>query len=84
MYESDSQEALGRRYGGGLALGMTIEQIDSWPAAIAKVTLADLKRAAQAHLDIRRSVTGTLIPATPGPERLPDAPPKAAPANNKT
>jgi zinc protease len=84
VYESDSQEALGRRYGGGLALGMTIEQIDSWPAAIAKVTLADLKRAAQAHLDIRRSVTGTLIPATPGPERLPDAPPKAAPANNKT
>jgi zinc protease len=86
VYESDSQEALARRYGSGLALGMTIAQIDSWPETIAKVTLADVKEAARRHLDIRRSVTGTLIPAPAGPERAaPDAPPKASPAAaNKT
>jgi zinc protease len=84
VYESDSQESLARRYGGGLALGMSIAQIDAWPAAIAKVTLADVKLAARRYLDIRCSVTGTLIPAPPSPERILDAPPKALPANNKT
>ena len=62
VYESDSQQTLARRYGAGLALGLTAAQIDSWPAEIAKVTLADLKRVAQKYLDIRHSVTGTLIP----------------------
>jgi zinc protease len=62
VYESDSQQSLARRYGAGLALGLTVAQIDSWPAEIAKVTLADLKRVAQKYLDIRHSVTGTLIP----------------------
>jgi len=85
VYESDSQEALARRYGGGLALGLTIAQIDSWPAAIAKVTLADLKQVANRYLDIRRSVTGTLIPANPGPENIASPPPAstspAAPAS---
>lgn len=63
IYESDSQSAMARRYGEGLLLGLTIEQIDNWPEAIAKVTVADIQRAAVKHLDIRRSVTGTLIPA---------------------
>ena len=44
VYESDSQEAIARRYGSGLALGLTVAQIDSWPEEIAKVTLADLKQ----------------------------------------
>ena len=80
VYESDSHEALARRYGGGLALGLTVAQIDSWPAAIAKVTLADVKQVAVKYLDIRRSVTGTLIPASPGPENI-TSPPTPASAN---
>ncbi len=78
VYESDSQEQLARRYGSGLALGMTIEQINGWPAAIAKVTLAQVKDAAAKYLDIRRSVTGTLIPAPSVPETVavPPAPAK--------
>jgi zinc protease len=83
VYETDSQESLGRRYGVGLVLGQTIAQINDWPAAIAKVTLADLKQAAAKHLDIRRSVTGTLIPGTPGPESAPAALPRPG-SNNKT
>jgi zinc protease len=68
VYESDSQSALARRYGEGMLIGLTIEQINGWPAAIAKVTAEDVKRAAGKHLDIRRSVTGRLIPAAPEAE----------------
>jgi zinc protease len=70
VYESDSQEALARRYGSGLALGLTIEQIDRWPDAIAQVTLADLKQVANKYFDIRRSVTGTLVPVSSEPEAI--------------
>jgi zinc protease len=79
IYESDSQTALGRRYGEGLALGQTIEQINNWPAAVAKVTAEDVKRVADKVLDIRRSVTGTLLPVPPEPES--DAALKPASAN---
>ena len=68
VYEFDSQSALARRYAEGMLLGLTIEQINDWPAAIAKVTAEDVKRAAAKHLDIRRSVTGRLIPTPPEPE----------------
>jgi zinc protease len=68
VYESDSQSALARRYGEGLLLGLTIDQINGWPDAIAKVTAEDVKRAAVKHFDIRQSVTGTLIPVAPEAE----------------
>jgi zinc protease len=71
IYETDNQQTLARRYGGGLAVGLTIAQIDSWPAEVAKVTLADVKRVAGKYLDIRNSVTGILIPAVPGPDATP-------------
>jgi zinc protease len=75
VYESDSQQTLARRYGAGLALGLTVAQIDAWPAAIAKVTIADVKRVASKYLDVRASVTGTLIPAA-----MEATPPKVTPA----
>jgi zinc protease len=78
VYESDSQEQLARRYGGGLALGLTIDQINNWPAEIAKVTTQQVKDVAAKYLDIRRSVTGTLIPAPSVPENVP--PPQPTPA----
>jgi zinc protease len=68
VYETDSQVALARRYGAGLVIGQTIEQINAWPDAIGKVTVDDLKQAAAKWLDIRRSVTGTLIPVPSAPE----------------
>jgi zinc protease len=68
IYESDSQSALARRYAQGVLIGQTIEQINDWPVAISKVTVDDIKRAATKHLDIRRSVTGRLIPTAPEPE----------------
>jgi len=62
VYESDSQSALARRYAEGALLGLTIDQVNGWPDAIRKVTAEDVRNAAVKHLDIRRSVTGTLIP----------------------
>ena len=62
IYENDDQASLARRYGWGMATGRTLEQIEDWPNAISKVTLEDIKRVAAQYLDIRRSVTGYLIP----------------------
>jgi zinc protease len=74
VYELDSQESLARRYGSGLALGLAVDEIDRWPETIAKVTLADLKKVANKYLDLRRSVTGTLVPVNPEPESVVAAP----------
>jgi zinc protease len=78
VYESDSQETLARRYGAGLAVGLTVEQIERWPSAIAKVTLAEVQQVASKYFDIRRSVTGTLVPGQSGPDNI------AAPAPAST
>ena len=78
VYESDSQSTLARRYGWNLVVGRTLAQTDSWPTDIAKVTPADIKAAANAFLDIRRSVTGTLVPTGDAGPRA-DAPLAGAP-----
>jgi zinc protease len=62
VYESDNQSTLARRYGWGLVVGRTIADIDAWPDNIAKVTLEQVQKAAAQYLEIRRSVTGTLLP----------------------
>ena len=69
IYESDNQATLARRYGWGKVVGRTIAEIDGWPDDVAKVTADQIKAVANAHLDIRRSVTGTLLPiaAEPAP-----------------
>jgi zinc protease len=78
VYESDNQSTLARRYGWGLTLGRTIEQIDSWPKEFAKVTVEQVKQAAIKHLELRRSVTGTMIPVPS------DAPAGAVPAGGRS
>lgn len=65
VYESDNQATLARRYGWGLVVGRTVEDIESWPERISKVTLEDIKKVAARYLDPRRSVTGTLLPVPP-------------------
>jgi zinc protease len=79
VYESDNQTSLARRYGWSLTVGRTIKDIEEWPDRIAKVTLDDVKNAAAKYLDIRHSVTGTLIPIAP--EATPQAgEPKTTPS----
>jgi zinc protease len=77
VYESDSQSALARRYAEGMLLGLTVEQVNDWPSAIAKVTAEDITRVAAKYLDIRHSVTGKLIPTPPEPESAAVAKPAA-------
>jgi zinc protease len=60
--DSDDTAALAKRYGLAMAFGLTVADVEAWPAAMAKVTAADIKRVAEAYLDPRRSVTGWLVP----------------------
>jgi zinc protease len=62
IYESDNQASLARRYGWGVAVGRSVKDIEGWPQAISKVTLDDIKQAADTYLDMRGSVTGYLVP----------------------
>jgi zinc protease len=61
VYAQDSQATLARWYGAALATGATIADVQAWPDRIAKVTADDVRDAAKAWLDKRRSVTGYLI-----------------------
>ena len=73
IYDSDNQANLARRYGWAVAIGRTIGDVESWPQAIAKVTTDDVKQAAANYLDLRRSVTGLLLPVpeeAPTPEQV--------------
>ena len=65
VYESDNQASLARRYGWAMTVGRTTADIEEWPDRLAKVTLEDVQKAARKHLDIRRSVTGVLLPVAP-------------------
>jgi zinc protease len=65
IYESDSQSTLAMRYGKGLVLGQTVEEINNWPTAVARVTAEDVQKVAGKYLDMRSSVTGTLLPDAP-------------------
>ena len=76
IYEADSQSQLARRYGEGLLIGQTIEQINNWPTAIMKVSAENIVRVANKHLDVRKSVTGTLLPAAPEAVAQPAPAPK--------
>lgn len=62
VYESDNQASLARRYGWSLTVGRTVQDIEEWPERIGKVTLDDLQKVAKKYFDVRRSVTGTLVP----------------------
>ena len=65
IYESDNQASLARRYGWSLTVGRTVADIEQWPERVAKVTLEDTAKVSAKYLDLRRSVTGTLIPVAP-------------------
>jgi zinc protease len=64
VYQSDNQASLARRYGWALTVGATIKDIEEWPDRLSKVTAAQVQAAVR-HLDIRKSVTGTMLPEAP-------------------
>jgi len=77
VYENDDQASLARRYGWGLAVGRTIQQIEGWPDALSKVTADDIKRVANIYFDPVRSVTGYLTPSAEVAPRAEQQAPKS-------
>lgn len=77
IYENDDQASLARRYGWGLAVGRTVQQIEGWPDALSKVTADDVKRVANIYFDPVRSVTGYLTPAAEAAPRAEQQAPKS-------
>jgi zinc protease len=67
IYARDSVDNLANRYGQGLSVGLTVEDIEGWDEALAAVTEADVMKAARLVLDRRTAVTGWLtLPAAEG------------------
>ncbi|MFT4150840.1 MAG: pitrilysin family protein [Paracoccaceae bacterium] len=74
IYGRDSAGALARRYGEGLAIGLTIDDIRDWPSILQAVTADDVMSAAHAVLNRDNAVTGWLAApegATPVPGGAP-------------
>jgi zinc protease len=67
-YAQDNQATLARWFGAALAIGLTVEQVQSWPERIRQVTAESVRAVARRYLDKRRSVTGYLIKDTTRPE----------------
>jgi zinc protease len=57
IYAVDNVEGLANRYGAGLASGLTVEDIKSWPEVLQQVTAEDILAAARDVLDPGSSVT---------------------------
>ncbi|MGO9360625.1 MAG: M16 family metallopeptidase [Xanthobacteraceae bacterium] len=64
IYAQDNQATLARWYGAALTVGLTIDDVVSWPRRIRAVTADQVRDAARNWLDMKRSVTGYLVKAT--------------------
>jgi zinc protease len=64
IYARDNQSTMARWFGGALTIGLTIDQIISWPERVRGVTAEQVRDAAKVWLDKKRSVTGYLIKDT--------------------
>jgi zinc protease len=60
-YRRDSQFALAMAYGQALTIGLTVDDVNEWPARIRAVTAEGVRRAAQS-LSRKEAVTGYLLP----------------------
>lgn len=60
IYARDDAQALAREYGEALAIGLTVQDVQDWPAALQAVTPEDVMVAAHKVLDRKQAVTGWL------------------------
>ncbi|WP_425444857.1 M16 family metallopeptidase [Tabrizicola aquatica] len=68
IYARDNVNALARRYGEALSVGLTVADVESWDEALSAVTEADVIAAAQKVFDRRNAVTGWLTRPEPAAE----------------
>jgi zinc protease len=67
-YADDNPQSRARNYGGGIALGMTVAEIDAWIDDVARVTRADINRVADKYIAKAVPVIGVLLPKAAGGE----------------
>ena len=79
IYARDNVEGLAQRYGAALATGLTVEDVEAWPAALQAVTAEDVMAAAREVLDPNSSVTLHVAAPEAAPEAAPGAAPEAVP-----
>ncbi|MDX5349846.1 MAG: insulinase family protein [Paracoccaceae bacterium] len=75
IYSRDDVNALARRYGEALSIGLTEADIETWDEALSAVTAEDVIAAARKVFERRNAVTGWLM----RPEEAAQAAPEPAP-----
>jgi len=63
VYSRDNQSKLARIMGTALVVGETVDQVKQYPKEMALVTADDVLAVARKVIDVKRSVTGILLPA---------------------
>lgn len=62
VYPFDSPQAIANIFGSALAIGLSVEDVEGWPARLDSVTIEQVNAAAREILKPERSVTGLLLP----------------------
>lgn len=62
IYARDSLSGAARIFGVALTSGLTVEDVEAWPKLVDAVTAEQVLAAARHVFDLRRSVTGHLLP----------------------
>ena len=61
IYARDNVDSIANRYGRALTQGLTVQDVQDWPAILQAVTADDVMAAARMVLDRRQAVTGWLM-----------------------
>ncbi|WP_428928787.1 M16 family metallopeptidase [Marinibacterium sp. SX1] len=61
VYERDSVDSVGNRYGRALTSGLTVEDVQAWPALLQEITPEEVMAAAEMVFRPETSVTGWLV-----------------------
>lgn len=61
IYARDDVQGLAQRYGAALTQGLTVEDVQAWPAILEAVTAEQIKEVAARVLDRRQSVTAWIV-----------------------
>ena len=77
VYNTDSISRMARQYGWRLSVGMTVEDVETWPERLKKVTVDDIRAVARKYLVANESVTGILTPAPEFTSSIGEKPVKA-------
>ncbi|MEP4769081.1 MAG: pitrilysin family protein [Roseibium sp.] len=74
IYAQDSQSGLARLFGSALTTGLTVEDVQTWPAQVSAITRTDVLEAARTYLDGSPVIGELRIQAPSDPEAAQSAP----------